>query len=132
MTTVAERVQQLIRKVPNRQWLSYSRTFGMPSQDCMTDAVVAMVIVAAEQHRTQHGSVNIEKYLDMDLQTISDHLEDVLGMKHDQDEDDTVSATFPDDPPRGDVGGGVDAPGDRGGVPAGAGPALPVDGPATV
>lgn len=135
MSTVAERVQQLIRQVPNRQWLSYARTFGMPSQECMTDAVVSMVIVAAEQHRQQHGSVNVEKYLDMDLQQISDHLDDVLGLKAqreqdgaDDEDDDVVSATFPGGAPGGDLGAGVGAPGDRAGVRAGEGEALPLDG----
>lgn len=128
MTTVAERVQQLIRDVPNRQWLHYARTFGMPSQECMTDAVVSMVIVAAEQHRQEHGSVNIEKYLDMGLQQISDHLETVLGLKHDDDEDDNVSATFPDGPPRGELAESVGADGAGDGVRAGAGEALPLDG----
>lgn len=123
------KVAELVKQVPARRWLEYSRQFGRDTQDCMTDAVIAMVVVLNEQHRKDYGSPSLEKFLDMGLGELESEIRRVL----DAGDEPTEGATFrADGGAGGGVEGGADADGRRGGVRADEGSAVPGDGDSAV
>lgn len=123
------KVAQLVKEVPARRWLDYSRQFGRETQDCMTDAVIAMVVVANEQHRNEFGSPSLEKFLDMGLAELEAEIRRVL----DVDDEPSEGASFRADGGAGIAEpGGVVADGDGSGVRAHEGSGVSVDGDSAV
>ena len=119
-------IQDRVKRVPARRWLDYSRKFGQPSHDCMTDAVIAMVVVANEQHLRDHGRQDLERLLDMGVEELEQALISALGGDEPVSEDD---APFPSAPDAvGSVGGSVDADGAGAGIRADAGTTVSIDG----
>lgn len=126
--SVQEKVREQIKAIPARQWVEYSQRFGKPTQDVMEDAVLAMVVVANEQHRQKFGSPSLEKYLDMGLLDLVAELENVLGEEMSDAEAESGEAIFPVGDEGAVVAGGVAADVGRGDLRADEGPDLPSDG----
>lgn len=122
-----------VKRVPARRWIEYARIFGQPSQDCMTDAVLALLVVCNELDRQRQGlpwnapaTATLDRYMDMSL----DDLEATLrGFLPDAADELSEGAAFRADGSAGsEPAGGVVADGRGTGAGTDAGADLSGDG----
>ncbi|WP_375425992.1 hypothetical protein [uncultured Friedmanniella sp.] len=125
--SVQDKVAEQIKRVPARRWIEYSARFGRDTQDVMTDAVMAIVVVLNEEHRRTHGEADIENLLDLGLSELEAKLQATFA-----DKPGAEGATFPDGAAGGVEVGGVVADGRGAAVRGEPGPDLPVDGDSAV
>lgn len=133
--SLSEVVQEQVKRVPARRWIDYATTFGKTTQDCMEDAIIAMIIVATELDRSAQGlpwnapaAEIFNRYMDMGLTD----LELALSAFAPDEEPAVEGATFPAGGEGGEEHGGVVADGGREGLRAEPGADVPGGGDSAV
>jgi len=129
-----DQVADHVKRVPARRWLDYAKYFGRDTQECMTDAVLTMVIVANEIDRKTQGlpwnapaGATLDRYLDMGLEALQEAIEKLLP-----EDTGAEGATFREGASGGQLDSGLDADGPGAGVRAEPGSDLQRDGDSAV